>query len=398
MKKFFNKDVLFSTLFIFLVMYLLRLFVFNIEFLNPIGNALKDFHFTDIYYSRLIGKDPARIDTNIILVNIGYDTREEIADKIRIIRSFDPAVIGLDMTFEEPREAKSDSVLATQITGSKDIVLATYFEYKDDDEVIDRQVTSASIFRENNREGFINFPSAELEGTIRHFTPELTYRGEQQRCFAAEIVRGYDPAAFDRLISRRPKAETIDYKGNVESFIIFDAGEIHPLSKKLEVLRGRIVLLGFLGPDLETKVLEDIHFTPLNKKYSGRSFPDMYGVVIHANIIHTILQGDYFFNIPLWVSLIFSLLLTYMYMYFFIRIKMKWVIWYQVIVRSIQLLATILVVAMDIMVFRRYGFKMDAAIIVIPILLSIDSLEIYEGIVKWMNKRFGYKTMFAGNE
>ncbi len=399
MKNFFHKDVLFSTLFVFLVMYLLRLFIFNIEFLNPIANALKDFQFSDIYYSRLKEKNLANIDTNIVLVNIGYNSREDIARQIHVINQFEPAVIGLDVTFEKPKDPVTDSILAHEIANVGNIVMATCFSYSNEDsDRYDTYITSCKQFRNTAMEGYMNFPAKETENTIRYFTPKLMYYGENYVSFPARIVSIYDPDAFNKLVKRDSKSERIDYKGNIESFIVFDAGEINPFNKKLAVIKGKIVLLGFLGTDLNTRVLEDIHFTPLNHKYSGRSFPDMYGVVIHANIIHTILAGNYTVKMPLWISLALAFILTYFCMYFFIMYYVKWVIWYQVIIRSLQLIISIIIVAIDIFLFRLFDFKMDAIVIVIPILLSIDTLEIYEGFALWFNKKYKYKTLFKKNE
>jgi len=59
-------------------------------------------------------------------------------------------------------------------------------------------------------------------------------------------------------------------------------------------LRGKILLLGFLGDSLTGKYTsEDKFYSPLNGKMIGRSLPDIYGVEIHANIIRMILSREY---------------------------------------------------------------------------------------------------------
>ncbi|RLD38191.1 MAG: hypothetical protein DRI83_02855 [Bacteroidetes bacterium] len=398
MKNFFHKDVLFSTLFVFFVMYLLRLFIFNIEFLSPIANTFKDFQFSDIYYSKLKEKHPSKLDTNIVLVNIAYNSREEIARQIHVINQHKPAVIGLDVTFEKLKDSLTDSILAAEIADAGNVVLAGYFINSDEgSEYFANYITSDNQFRKNTLGGYINFPSFETEATIRYFTPKLSYKEEIHYCFAAMIAGAYDKASFEKLMKRRYASERIDYTGNIESFIVFDAEEINISNPGLSVVEGKIVLLGFMGPDLKTKVLEDLHFTPMNPKYSGRSFPDMYGLVIHANILTTILAGNYTLKMPFWISIVLAFILTYFCMYFFIKYYVKWVIWYQIIVRSLQLIISIIIVGIDIFLFSAFNFKMDAMILVIPILLSIDTLEIYEGIALWLNKRFRYKTLFVEN-
>jgi CHASE2 domain-containing sensor protein len=308
---------------------------------------------------------------------------------------YEPAVTGLDVTFEKPKEHDSDSLLAEAIASSENIVLASYFTYPDEDaEMMNGYVASDLLFRKDATEGFINFPSHETEGTIRHFTPRVVYNDKEYTGFSARIVSIYDQHAYEKLAGKKAKAQHIDYKGNTESFIVFDTDEVYPGNHKLEVIKDKIVLLGFMGPDLETKVMEDIHFTPLNRKYSGRSYPDMYGVVIHANIISTILKGSYLVKMPLWISLALAFIITYACMYLFIRLKTNWKIWFPVIVRIFQLIASILIVALDLYLFRKFSFKMDAVVIIVPILLSIDLLEIYERISLWLHKKFHFQTLF----
>lgn len=398
MKNFFHKDILFSTLFVFLVMYLLRLFVFNIDFLSPIANTFKDFQFSDIYYSKLKEKHPNKLDTNIVLVNIAYNSREEIAQQIHVINQYEPVVIGLDVMFEKPMDPHTDSILAAEIADADNIVMASYFINSDEDtEYFANNITSDNQFRKNTLEGYINFPSFETEATIRYFTPKLSYKDEIHYCFAAMIASEYNKASFEKLMKRWPASERIDYTGNTESFIVFDADEINISNPVLSVMKGKIVLLGFMGPDLKTKVLEDIHFTPLNPKFSGRSFPDMYGVLIHTNILTTILSGNYTLKMPFWISIVMAFVLTYLWMYFFIKYYVKRLIWYQIIVRSLQLIVSIIIVGVDMFLFSSFNFKMDAMILVVPILLSIDILDIYEVIVLWLNKKFRCKTLFAEN-
>jgi len=399
MIRFFHRDVLFSTLFVFLVMYLLKLVVFNIEFLNPISHALSDFSFTDIYYSRLQDQSVHEKDTNIFIVNIGYDNREEIARKIGVINSFRPAVIGVDITFPELKERKADSVLANNIAHANSVVMASYFmNSAEEPSEFHNLVRSHQKFRKNYEEGYINFPSMEQFSTIRFFSTQKTFRGEKHYSFPVQISRLYNPESFNKLINRNTKAELIDYSGGLNRFHVLQTEDIDSSNRKLKALENKIVLLGFTGIGNDIKVLEDMFFTPLNPKFSGRSYPDMYGVVIHARIINTILNGNYKVRLPLWFALILSFLLTYTFMYLFIKYYMKWKIWYQLIVRVLQLVISIVFVALILFIYRYLGFKIDIVVIVIPVLLSIDVLEIYENIIIYLNKKYKIKTVFARND
>ena len=72
----------------------------------------------------------------------------------------------------------------------------------------------------------------------------------------------------------------------------------YPAKADLSFIKDKIVLLGFMGINLNDKTFEDIFFTPLNERYAGKSFPDMYGVVIQANIISMILNKKYINTMP----------------------------------------------------------------------------------------------------
>lgn len=62
--------------------------------------------------------------------------------------------------------------------------------------------------------------------------------------------------------------------------------------------------------------MKDRYYTPLNERSSGRSIPDMFGVIIHANIISMLLDEDYIDDVPEWLLYLFSFLYFYQLLYF----------------------------------------------------------------------------------
>ncbi|MBN4065782.1 hypothetical protein JYT51_00445, partial [Candidatus Amoebophilus asiaticus] len=85
MKYLLNKDSLFATLFVYIVILIFYLIPLNINFLDPLEQALSDFELTDIVFSKMREKESVKGDTNIVLVNIGNLSRRGIADEIKII-------------------------------------------------------------------------------------------------------------------------------------------------------------------------------------------------------------------------------------------------------------------------------------------------------------------------
>jgi len=87
----------------------------NLEFLNPLSDALSDFEVTDLIFSRL-RTETAPADTNIVLVNIANLPLDLIAGQIELIGKQKPAVIGIDVLFNSPvRDSAQDATLAQVI-------------------------------------------------------------------------------------------------------------------------------------------------------------------------------------------------------------------------------------------------------------------------------------------
>lgn len=393
MKYFFHRDVLLSVLFVFLITFLLQLFVFNAEFLNPFANALKDFKFTDIYYSRLKSDQSSMPDTNVVVVNIGYNSREEIARQVEIINRFNPKVVAIDATFEQPRSPEEDSALKTVLRKYENVVLASYFISNQDG--LNTLVQSAEKFRSNTKEGFANFPSTLNQKTIRSFVPKVRSGGQEVLSFSSQIVKMSDKEAYSKLMKRSNSVERINYKGNTERFIVIPLSAVSESNHSLKLLEDKIVLLGFHGTRQSPMVLEDLHFTPMNPHYSGRSNPDMYGVVIQANIISMILEERYLNKIPSWLTCVLAFIILYLHMFVFVKFYIFNQIWYDVLSRVSQIFMSVLLVGIEILVFAIFGWTIKMAIILVPVLLSLDVLFVYDGIAKFLNNKFKYKTLFA---
>lgn len=401
MKRFFHKDVLFSTLFVFLFMFLLKLFIFNIHFLDPLSQALRDFEMTDLIYSRLRDQDnnksAAITDTNLVLVNIGTLGRTGIARQLNIINRHHPAVVALDVTFEKLKGNSGDTLLAGALSKTKNLVMASYFDYSNPAEhgAFDLHRSSHPFFSSAKQNAYVNFVSPDAESTVRYLRPKETFQGKNYNCFAAEIVKKYDPGAFQKFEKRDHELEVINYSGRRDNFIVFDADEINDTNNALSVMEGKIVILGFMGPDTRIQVLEDAHFTPMNVKYSGRSFPDMYGQLIHANIISMILKESYINEMPFWLLLLVSFIICYIHMFFFIHYYVHRHIWFHIFFKVVQLATSIVIVGVSLFLYATYNYKVETGLILIPVILSVDLLYFYDALVKWLHKKFGYKTYYV---
>jgi len=142
------RDSFLSTILSCILVLILLFTIKNITFFNPFVKALTDFNLYDIYYSENF-KPNDKINTDIILVNIEHHQRDMLAPLIAHILEQDPKVIGLDVIFEEKKEAFSDSILSKTLKNNK--IVNAY-------NIIDNDIIeNHSYFQNSNAEGYVNF-------------------------------------------------------------------------------------------------------------------------------------------------------------------------------------------------------------------------------------------------
>ncbi len=386
---FFNKDVVFSTLFVFLGVWLLHFSVIHLHALDPIEKALSDFDYADLVYKyRSENTVPAVGD--VVVVELGK-TRSEIAREVAVINEHVPSVVAVDAWFMKPREREVDSALIQALSGCRNLVLGSYIKAGEGEaaEQLGYQQSFEEI-RKLGANGFVNFVG-EYEKTIRYFKPRENVDGAAINSFAAEIVKLYDPVKYKALIERGDAIEFINYTRNRQHFVpVIHVDEVTPGNPALDVLKGKIVILGTVDPN----DLEDLHFTPFNKALAGRSKPDMNGAFIQANIVEMILAENYVNHVPWLVAFLVAVLLTYAAIIFNVFYFVEKHIWYHFFAKMLQLVFLIILVFVKLQLLRNWNLSLDESIIAVPVILSVDLLYFYDALVKWLHKRFGYQSYF----
>jgi len=386
-----HRDVILSSLLTFVILFLLKLVVFNTKYLDPISQPLSDFQFTDLYYSQF-QKNKTFIDTNIVLVNIGDNDRAALLQQLMIVQSFSPKVIGLDVTFLSQKNPEVDSVLKAMLHADVPVILTSNIGYEENDKAKKDFLleTNNPYFEKGKDEGFGNFLAEEGQ-TVRYYSPKLIKDGETIYAFTSKIVQAYDSTLLDILFSRNNKSEIINYKTN--SFPKLDVSDVYG-SADLSFLRGKIVLMGYMGPSFSQIVFEDNHLTPLNKSYGGHAIPDKYGVEIHANIISMVLGQNYINESPKWITYLIAFIVCMLHMYAFIFLFVHKHKWFHLGAKTIQLLSFALIVFVSLIVYGFLNVKLEPGYIVIGVLLSCDALYFYEAFVAYAHNRFGFQSLF----
>jgi len=352
------------------------------HFLDPFNNGIREYEITDIMFSKL-RSNKVTLDDRIILINSGKPSREELADLITRIEAYSPKVIGVDIFLEGRKDPKQDSLLRATLQQYNNIVLASELgPYLADQNVFLPEMTIDTLFTRVSATGFGNFP-ANLNRTIRLFSPwEKTTTGEST-AFATQLVKAYAPEKLIPLRERKKPWEYVHYVGNTDNFFLYEKEYLLDDNIDLKpIIEGEIVLLGYIGNYSLEEPMLDRYFTPLNDKYAGRTTPDMYGLVIHANIIRMILDEQYINIIPGWLIFLLAFIFTYINVLIIHRIYYRFNQAFHGITRVLQLVEFIGIFFLISFLFTTFRVKLDFGLGILALLLAYDIVMIYESLIR----------------
>ncbi len=405
---------------------------------DPVGQALSGFELTDYAFSNL-RPDPT-LDQRIIIVNFGYLSRREVAQQIQMISSFKPRVIGID-GFYDCEGGLRDSVncpqlldtlgnlmLASAIQEAGNVVLVSRLLQSDSlsrltmqgenfDEtaldVYDSGEYSDPIFTEHSTNAYANLESnADTQSDVkecRSFVPSVQVNGKPVYAFAVQVAMMYDSVITKKFLARNKYSEIVNYRGNVEInryrlrafqrvessttrypifFYAIDSDQIQNGEVLGELFKDNIVLMGFMGATFDDPTWEDRWFTPLNKKVAGRANPDMFGVVVHANIIAMILNQDYINVYPDWLLTTIAVVIIYLTVALFITIDKNLPVWFDALQVIIQVAQILLLSGLMVYVFQGYSLKLDLGITLAGAALVGPAYDIFKSIQNELIRRF----------
>lgn len=423
MKKFWI-DCLAGTAFVFAVLLglygITQLRVFDA--FDPLGQALGDMELTDIAFSQ-IREDPP-MDTNIVIVNIGYLSRAKIGQQIINLSKYKPKVIGLDIIFScdwlqdstvcpQAYDTMGNMYFAYAVQQARNVVMAHKLQQTKklqkefgDIDIYDSIEHTYPALMPGAYEGFVNLETeaAHQEDlkACRRFNPKMMVNGNRELAFSVRMAMLYDSVKTERFLARDNYVEVINYKGNIVDwhgasnyagrYITLDWDQALDTTKFVgEMIRDKIVIMGFLGADLTDTSWDDKFFTPLNKKYAGKARPDMYGVVVHANIVSMILEEDYIEVLEPWQEMAIAVIICFLNVALFVLITKRIPDWFDGISVTVQLIQIVLFSFLMIYLFNWFDFKLNITWTLAVVAVVGTSFELYNGVIKGMVKRIKLK-------
>lgn len=367
-------DALLCTFFTLIISGLFYLLFVNISFLDPFEKALEDFSFTDLYYSKLKSKEG--ISQDIVLVNVEHEDRFSIAQAIDIISKEKPKAIGLDLLFKDLRMPFSDSILKMELGKHQNLITAFY--YTDS-----AKVYNHSFFRnENEKLGYINFDQEETN-VVRDF--EGANR-EGELSFAIQLAKVSGYLEGSKKVENLKDKIPINYSGNVDQFLTITIAELLD-QQEFPAAKDAVVIFGYLGtPTGNLNDIEDKHFTPMNPKFAGRSIPDMYGVVIHANVLKMFMNKNFITKLPKAFIWLMALVLCFFCCLICLKLEQKSEFLFDLL-KKLLVFAIAVFVLYAALVLIKTNVHLNVSIILILAILGVEMVEFYIYLMRYLKSK-----------
>lgn len=398
-KLFFNWDTFMCTVFVFLMLWVFtKIDIPSTDLIDPVGKTFEDFDATDVVFSKIrkyktetdeVTINDELADTNVVIVNIGECSRGEIGEMVSIVSEFGPKVIGIDAFFKKLKDPEQDSILGNALQNSPNVVMVSKLLY-DDEEVLFDIEKSNPMFSQHTQHAYANLITEGTEReqkTCRTFDPQEKFNDEVLMAFPVHLANFAAPEKVEKFLKRDNEVEIINYLGNINisegiKFTTIDNDEVLERQFDSSLFRDKIVLFGFMGRKIGLTDLEDIFYTPLNDKYVGKSYPDMYGIVIHANIINMILNEKFVDVMPEWESILYGVLICYFTVAMLMFVFKKIPLLYGTVGKIIQLAITFVMLYYTVKIFYEENYRLEFGLAIVTVLLAADLLEIYMEFIK----------------
>lgn len=379
------RDALLCTIFSYIIIFVLSFLVVNISFFDPLKKVVKDFSLLDIYYAENL-HDVGTLNSEIVLINIEHRDRFELHQLLDAVLEEDPKVVGVDVIFKDRKEAFIDSILAKTLQHKK--IITSYIIEKDS------LITNHKLFETGEASGFVNLNFDNQESVVRDFVGVTEIDGVRHRSFSSKIAKKalgdkkWKKYNYDKKFHGNTP---INYIGDYTAFLNFGFDEFM-LSDNKAVLKDKIVLLGYIGEPMGNVYdVEDKLFTPLNKITAGKSIPDMYGVVIHANIISMLLNNNLLLRVSnFWIGVI-TFFCTFLILVYIIKMERKSRFTYRLTKKTVLFIFTVVMTGLALWLFK-IGIILHIVPIIALTLLSTSFVKFYKDLMGYIKTKRKWKS------
>jgi CHASE2 domain-containing sensor protein len=392
---------------------------------DPISVALGEFELTDYVFSKF--RDQPDPDPRIVLVNLSQASRRELAQAISIINQHKPKVIGIDSFFNcegglydtlncpQLLDTLGNIMLSSAIQEAGNVVMVSRLLQRDSTfradaiDVYDSIEVSDPMFSDYATNAFANLVTGasyqEDVKICKSIIPKVVVNGKDEIAFSVMMAMKYDSAKAIRFLARNNEEEVINYKGNINISDIKvkmlreqmakqggSVSDFNALCYALDwydftqgnydpaMFENTIVIFGYLGDYFGDPAWEDKFFTPLNSKVAGRANPDMFGPVVHANVVAMILNEDYIDELPLSLQVTTAVIVTFLNVLLFYWVDRRVPYLFDGLSVVLQIVQIILVSIIVIYAFSLFDLKLELSLTIGALALIGPCFDIFKSI------------------
>lgn len=316
-----------------------------------------DVEVSDFYNRVRAGGSKKRIDDNIVIINVdSVFNRGELAALIEEVNGAKPKAMALDLLFDEEGDAEEDAMLTGALAAAPDIVVGQAYNDWDmapQEDFISRKLPQA-------KRGMVNLTSASRHAIVRNFTP---YFGESREYpgLAVAMLHGIEPTA----VSSIPSGEEEMIRFQPREFYVASPGEV---AATPDIVKDKIVIFGTVNEEA------DLHPTPL-----GDDFP---GVMIHANTLSMMMDGDYTSPASKWINFLLALICCLAVSWLYVRLDDT----QNLALRLFPIFWMVAVVIFGCWSFNEFGLYVDAPSTILLGAISMLLLDLWFALRKPLSR------------
>lgn len=330
----------------------------SVSFFSPMEKAA-DFRFSDFYTLVANSSADASYEKDIAIVPVDGCNRLQIAEAISNIDFCAPAAIGLDIFFTPLPDSDSDP-LAEALADCDNLVLPASVTAEGKELRISHGSYYDSVLVPSGGFAAINLEEYEDElDNVREFRKGFETADGAVNTLAAALAAIGRPKAYRALDGRTHKREEISYSSR--EFEILTPDEILDNQDKIE---GRIVLVGKLQDR------GDKHITPLDNHTPG--------LMIHAYILATIINGDYIRQLSEWEEIMLGALLCFLVVW--INVHLMASVMGPLLVRSLQVGLLCFLIVTGTQAYIRLHLDLNFSYAILTVSLGVAACEVYGAI------------------
>ncbi len=343
-----------------------KILTVNSSLLNGLTQLKTKTDISNMYFSGFY--ENYSLNQDIVLVNIGGADRGRISDALLSIKSADPKVIGLDVSFGIFNGDKIDSNLISALS-TLPLTIVPETTHPNFGSLANVKMGSTQLIQDET-------------GRIKYveFSPE-----EPGNHFCQHIAAAY----ANKNVSTSCTKE-INFQSDYKNYKYFELEHLED-PENTDLFKNKIVLVGYAGNKWGDNFCgEDQFVTPIDKEVNPGMFSRTPGVVVHANIIQNILDKNFIKEFPNWLNGVIVFLLIFGFNLFYLKRYVSVNVPFYFFCRIMQIITVGVIAYMAFICFDVFRLKLEFNRWMVASALSFDACMFYILCTYYLSKKYGY--------